>query len=123
MFPLLTVLLEVFAAINLCVYMFSSLPFSANEFADTFQARVESWNEHLHARVAEFTQETPQATVFFFSAHATISDVLENPEDYDLVEDIVADEGGVIWADYLHITSAVHKILADQLLASVPEEG
>ncbi len=85
--------------------------------------RVDSWNEQLHAQVSEFTRETPQATVFFFSVHTTINKILENPEEYDFLEDDVADEGGAIWMDNLHITTAVHKILAEQLLTCVSPEG
>ncbi|TFK65271.1 hypothetical protein BDN72DRAFT_860747 [Pluteus cervinus] len=95
----------------------------ALEFEDTIRTRVNSWNEQLHAQVSEFTRETPQATVFFFSAHTTITEILENPAEYDFLEDDIADEGGAIWTDYLHITTAVHKIMATHLLASVPSEG
>ncbi len=51
-----------------------------------------------------------------FSAHVLFTDILDNPRDYDFDEDDTADEGGAIWTDELHATSAMHSIMANQLL-------
>lgn len=80
---------------------------------------MNAWNTRLNARVSEFARETPKAAVSCFSAHAALTEILDNPEDYDFVENDTTEENGAIWADHLHATAAVHKMLADRLLQRV----
>ncbi|SJL02454.1 uncharacterized protein ARMOST_05781 [Armillaria ostoyae] len=64
--------------------------------SDEMQDRVETWNDLLH--------------------------VLDDPLEYDFAEDDPDDEGSAIWEDDLHLTPAVHVILADRLLTSLKAE-
>ncbi|CAA7259752.1 unnamed protein product [Cyclocybe aegerita] len=85
----------------------------------TVQARVETWNISLHTGVTVFMRETPQANLMLFSAHTALADILDRPEEYDFTdftEDDTTDEGGAIWADELHVTNAVHEVMADRML-------
>ena len=81
--------------------------------------RVTEWNELLHEAVGEFADGTPAVAVLLFSAHAVITDVLDHPGEYAFSEQDVCKEGGAIWSDALHVTSAVHKILALRLMEGV----
>ncbi|KIY48525.1 hypothetical protein FISHEDRAFT_73495 [Fistulina hepatica ATCC 64428] len=79
------------------------------EHADTIQGRVSAWNAQLNAQVSEFARDMPRVTVFCFSVHAVLTEVLDNPEEYEYAEEDTTEEGGAIWADELHVTAAVHK--------------
>ena len=85
--------------------------------------RVTEWNELLHEKVGEFADGTPEAAVVLFSAHAVITDVLDRPGEYAFSEQDVSKEGGAIWSDALHVTSAVHEILALRLMEGVHSSG
>ncbi len=93
--------------------------FPAIEDEDTIGRRANVWNMQLNTRVSEFARETPKATVYTFSTHAALTEILDNPEYYDFVENDTMEENGAIWADQLHATAAVHKILTDRLLTRV----
>ncbi len=54
-----------------------------------------------------------------FSAHQVLTDVLDDPLEYDFSEDDPVIEGGHIWEDGLHLTSDMHDILCKQLLTSI----
>ncbi|KAL1755219.1 hypothetical protein FB107DRAFT_291083 [Schizophyllum commune] len=62
----------------------------------TVQGRVNAWNDHLRAKVAQWTSET-QAKTTLFSSHEVITDVLDNPGEYGFSKEDVAKEGGEIW--------------------------
>ncbi|KAK0206996.1 hypothetical protein DFS33DRAFT_1256362, partial [Desarmillaria ectypa] len=83
------------------------------------QDRVEKWNDLLCARTSEFASSSPQATVLVFSSHNVLTDMLDDPLEYGFVADDSADEGGVIWENDLHLTTAVHTTPAVRLLASL----
>ena len=80
---------------------------------------VKKWNEHLHSCCKAFAESTPQASVATFSAHAVISDILDNPEEYDFTGDDVMEEGRNIWSDELHFTAEVHNVLAEKIINSL----
>ncbi|KAK0190521.1 hypothetical protein F5146DRAFT_929368 [Armillaria mellea] len=82
----------------------------------------QTWSDLLRARPSEFATSTSQATVFVFSSHKLLSDVLGDPLEYDFGENHPDDEGGAIWEDDLHLTPAAHMILADRLLSSLKAE-
>ncbi|KAI0721952.1 hypothetical protein C8T65DRAFT_565188, partial [Cerioporus squamosus] len=81
---------------------------------DTMSSRVEAWNEALRTRVAEFANSASQASVFLWLTHATLTEILDDPEQFGYTADDVTDEGGGIWLDDIHATSSVHKILAER---------
>lgn len=78
------------------------------EDEDTLRARVNTWNTKLGEQVDQFIKETPRASVTLYSIHAAFTDIADNPEDYGFDSSDVEDEGGAIWADTIHATSAVH---------------
>ena len=80
---------------------------------------VKKWNEHLHSCCKAFAESTPQASVATFSAHAVISDILDNPEEYDFTEDDVIEAGSNMWSDELHLTAEVHNVLAEKVINSL----
>ncbi|PBL03007.1 hypothetical protein ARMGADRAFT_281021 [Armillaria gallica] len=94
----------------------------ALDSSDEMQDRVETWNGLLGARTSKFATSSPQATVFVFSSHNVLTDVLDDPLEYDFGENDPDDEGGAVWEDDLHLTPAVHAILADRFLASLKAE-
>lgn len=84
------------------------------------QERVETWNELLQAQVTEFGSSSKEATVFLFSSHQVLTEVLEDPSEFDFSEVDLDAEGGDIWEeDDLHLTQNLHNLLAERLLASV----
>ncbi|KAF8652630.1 hypothetical protein AX16_004291 [Volvariella volvacea WC 439] len=88
------------------------------EATDTMKERVDTWNDLLRAQVEEFAASASQATVFIFSSHAVLTDILDDPEEYDFTEDDTT-EVGAIWQDGLHLTSAVHEVLAEKFVAAL----
>lgn len=63
-----------------------------------------------------FANGCDKATVFVFSSHQVLNEVLDEPVDFDFSEEDPETEGAGIWADDLHVTPAVHAILAERLL-------
>ncbi len=61
------------------------------------QDRIETWNDLLRARASEFAMSSPQVTVFVLSSHKVLTDVLDDPLEYDFDENDPDDEGGAIW--------------------------
>ncbi|KAL1684405.1 hypothetical protein GGG16DRAFT_68375, partial [Schizophyllum commune] len=88
------------------------------ECGDTVQGRVNAWNDHLRA-ATQRTSDT-QAKTTLFSSHEVITDVLDAPVEYGFPKEDVAKEGGEIWLDDLHLSSAVHRILAERFLERIP---
>ncbi|GLB40125.1 hypothetical protein LshimejAT787_0706350 [Lyophyllum shimeji] len=90
-----------------------------SESVQVIEDRVKTWNEVLQAQTTEFGLSSTEATVFLFSTHQVLTDVLEDPLEYDFSEDDPSNEGGCIWMDDLHLTSEVHDILGERLLTAV----
>lgn len=86
---------------------------------DDVEERVKVWNELLLLQAGDFGTNSSEATVLIFSAHQILSEVLENPEDFEFGEDDPTTEGGAIWEDDLHLASEVHDILAERLVAAL----
>ena len=83
--------------------------------------RVETWNALLRSRAEEFAKDYEKATVFMFSPHQVLTEVLDEPLDFDFAEDDPGIGGAGIWIDDLHLTPAVHAVLAERLLGSLIE--
>jgi len=77
---------------------------------------VREWNETLRGRLLSFAEESKQATVLLFSVHALLGKMLDTPEDFDFGADDTTTLGGAIWRDDIHLTSAVHAIVAQKFL-------
>ncbi|KAI6128911.1 hypothetical protein EDD16DRAFT_26463 [Pisolithus croceorrhizus] len=87
--------------------------------SDEMEERVRAWNELFQAQVTEFGTSSKEATVLLFSSHQVLTEVLDDPLEFDFSEDDPTTEGGGIWADDLHVTTEVHDVFAERLLTSV----
>ncbi|EKM55348.1 carbohydrate esterase family 16 protein [Phanerochaete carnosa HHB-10118-sp] len=83
--------------------------------AVTRAAMYSRWNTSLHSGVQRFANSHDDASVMLLSSHELFHKVLANPENYDLDESEVNDEGGPVWFDYIHITSKMHGIVASAI--------
>ena len=86
---------------------------------DEIKERVHAWNELLIGQANDFAKGSDKATVFVFSSHRVLTEVLDKPVDFDFAEEDAETECVGIWADDLHVTPAVHAILAERLLDSL----
>ena len=87
--------------------------------SEEIDERVKTWNELLRGQIAEFSTSSQEATTFLFSSHQVLSDVMDNPDKYDLAGDDPETGGGGIWEDDLHLAAEVHEVLADCLLKAL----
>ena len=90
-----------------------------SDSAEDIKDRVHTWNELLRSQANDFVQGSDMATVFVFSSHHVLTEILDDPLDFDFTEDDPETEGAGIWVDDLHLTSTVHSILAERLLDSL----
>jgi hypothetical protein len=94
---------------------------------ETAPERYDTWNEQLLEQATTFANSATQASVFVVSAHHIVSDILDHPEEFGLVN--AAGEGGSeesldhdddeakdIWEDDIHLSSVAHSVFADRLL-------
>ncbi|KAJ8695641.1 hypothetical protein PTI98_008220 [Pleurotus ostreatus] len=89
------------------------------DLSAVLEDNITTWNDALRAQAIEFGSSNKDVTVFLFSAHQVLTDVLDDPLEYDFGEDDPGIEGGRIWEDGLHLTSDIHDILCKQLLTSI----
>lgn len=87
----------------------------ALELSENLSERYDTWNQSLRFRSEAFISDTSQATLFLFSTHEVVSEILDDPEEFGFSEDDVTQEEGAIWQDELHFTSEVHAILAEHI--------
>ncbi|EIN03914.1 hypothetical protein PUNSTDRAFT_109062 [Punctularia strigosozonata HHB-11173 SS5] len=92
---------------------------AAVDFVHEIRARIETWNGTLRTLASDFAQEASQASVFVFSSHVVVGDILDNHENYGFTDDDIAEEGGNFWLDDLHITGDVHEVLAERLIKAL----
>ena len=90
-----------------------------SDSADDIKGRVCMWNELLRSQANDFAKGSDMATVFVFSSHRVLTEVLDDPLDFDFTEDDPETEGAGIWVSDLHLTSTVHSIFAEHLLDSL----
>ena len=88
---------------------------SSGEIAE----RIKTWNDLLRKHAREFGTNTTAATILVFSAHQLLTEVLDDPADFDLTENDVDTEGGGIWADELHLTEDMHDLFAERMFAAL----
>ncbi|KDQ26342.1 carbohydrate esterase family 16 protein, partial [Pleurotus ostreatus PC15] len=89
------------------------------ELSAVLEDNIKIWNDALRDQAIEFGSSNEDATVFLFSSHRVLTDVLDDPLEYDFGEDDPVIEGGRIWEDGLHLTSDIHDILCKHLLTSI----
>ncbi|KAI0737379.1 hypothetical protein C8Q80DRAFT_1115116 [Daedaleopsis nitida] len=74
-----------------------------------------TWNAKLREAARTFATTHPDTTVVIWSAWYLFSQVLSDPASFGFKDDPIQDEGE-IFVDGFHPTSAVHEIMAAQLL-------
>lgn len=75
--------------------------------------KIVDWNTKLGEQVSAFKKKHQDITIAIYDAHALFTKVLDNPEEYgfqDAYSNGRSDK--YIWMDYLHPTSAMHKVIA-----------
>ena len=87
--------------------------------ADTTKKRIETWNSLLRSRAVEFASSGDETSVFVFSSHKVLTEILDNPTKHNFEGKDVTLEGGGIWVDRLHLTAEVHAIIAKRFLNSL----
>lgn len=75
----------------------------------------DTWNDLLSSYINTFAAETSQATVLLLSAHAVLTEVIDDFVEFNFSESDIEEAGGDIWLDEIHLTSAVHSIVAEHL--------
>lgn len=75
------------------------------------------WNRKLIKSAHCFTQAHPGATAMVYSSHHTFTQVLNSPASYGFDAEQVIKEGGAIWVDNIHPTTAMHEIIAVEMSA------
>jgi hypothetical protein len=91
------------------------LPTTALEVTINLNETCDTWNDLLRSYSNVFSAESTQATGLLFSAHAVLTEVLDDPLEFDFYRRDVEDAGGAIWVDELHLTTAVHSIISERL--------
>ena len=126
MFHRSTVLPEAWVRVNRSSFLwFNVITHTCTDLAlesnpiDGIKERVHAWNELLIGQANDFAKGSDKATVFVFSSHRVLTEVLGKPVDFDFAEEDAETECAGIWADDLHVTPAVHAILAERLLDSL----
>ena len=89
--------------------------FSAAGTTIDIASRIEEWNDSLVTHASDFVSNNTQATMLVFSSHKVLSEILDNPGAYGFVENAKSVVGRGIWWDILHLTPAVHKIIANRI--------
>jgi phospholipase/lecithinase/hemolysin len=87
-----------------------------NELHAQAEPRINEWNAELAKRIETFGQEHLDISAFLFDAYSVFKRVLDDPRTYDFVDaDQVCLTPQCIWADKIHPSSPVHRILASEL--------
>ena len=98
---------------------FIRFPAIESESSDVILERIEAWNDRLRSQATNFGTSSKAATVLLFSAHQVLTEVLDDPVNFDLTEDDPDSEGGGFWEDDLHLTEDMHDLLSERFLSSV----
>ena len=99
---------------------------------DLDDERYMTWNSELLLQANTFAKEASKASIYVISSYSIMSDILEDPARYGLLdtvggedktddgedeeEDILDSEGPKpMWEDDIHLSSVGHRVLADRL--------
>ncbi|KAJ7156014.1 hypothetical protein C8R43DRAFT_818005, partial [Mycena crocata] len=63
-----------------------------------------AWNETLREHALKFGNNSNKVAVHVFSAHQVLSEILDDPSEFEFSVNDPTDEGGAIWEDDLHLT-------------------
>lgn len=76
--------------------------FLGRDDAEELHERCTTWNQLLQARLEEWANTTPKATIFLFSAYHMLSQILDEARE----------EEDSIWEDEIHVTDAAQAMFA-----------
>lgn len=79
------------------------------------QGTYVDWNKHLHTSARSFHEKHPDASILMFSSWETFTRVLDDPVTYGFSTTDVSKSGGRIWMDFLHPTTKMHGIIAEDM--------
>ena len=82
---------------------------------------VLTWNAKLGEAARAFAAAHPDATVLIWSSWRLFEQVYSDPESFGFREEDLADHEGRVFVDGLHPTSAMHEIVAAQILDFLSE--
>jgi len=93
------------------VRLLTKFGFLGREDAEELHERCTTWNQLLQARLEEWANTTPKATIFLFSAHHMLSKILDEAKE----------EEDSIWEDEIHVTDAVQAMFAREIQAAIEQ--
>jgi len=76
-----------------------------------------TWNTTLEQELQDWARTHPDITAFLFSSWDTFSRVLDNPSAFGFDPSDIGQAGGAIWVDRLRPTSAMHRVIADDVVS------
>lgn len=79
--------------------------------------QYQTWNATLEKELRSWTRTHPDITTFLFSSWDAFSRVLDDPNAFGFDPSDASEAGGAIWVDRLRPTSAMHRIIADDLVS------
>ncbi|KAG2130185.1 uncharacterized protein EDB93DRAFT_1332106 [Suillus bovinus] len=79
--------------------------------------QYQTWNETLEKELQSWTKTHPDVTTFLFSSWDSFSRVLDDPNAFGFDPNDISEAGGAIWVDRLRPTSAMHRVIADDLVS------
>jgi len=81
------------------------------------------WNRKLAQSVRAFCDSHPEdITAMIYSSYDTFTRVLDEPTSYGFSSDDIDKEGGAIWHDHLHPTSAMHDLIARDIASFLGDQ-
>lgn len=90
---------------------------SVRDDIDTVMEQYQTWNATLEKELRSWTRTHPDITTFLFSSWDAFSRVLDDPNAFGFDLSDASEAGGAIWVDRLRPTSAMHRIIADDLVS------
>ncbi|KAG1743629.1 uncharacterized protein EDB91DRAFT_1328441 [Suillus paluster] len=90
---------------------------SVREDTDTVMEQYQTWNTTLEQELQNWARTHPDITAFLFSSWDTFSRVLNDPHAFGFLSSDISEAGGAIWVDRMRPTSAMHRVIADDLVS------
>jgi len=88
---------------------------SACDDTSTVMQQYHTWNTTLEQELQKWVKTHPDITAFLFSSWDTFTRVLDDPSVYGFDPSDTTEAGGAIWVDRFRPTSAMHRVIADDL--------
>jgi phospholipase/lecithinase/hemolysin len=93
---------------------------TAGHNAEYLRLRVREWNARLSNHTYEFRTTHPKANVAIYNADTLFNKIMDDPNGYGFIDTTShCKEEGCMWADTLHPTWGVHRILAADIAHSL----